>query len=156
MAKFEINPLSLDPESARVVLNVEGQEISFDGGAPRPLVAQWPGPSGVRQSSVTFEPKTETKPTDVKPVDAKQPGVKPSEVKEPHPQPADTVTIARTGAWSVFRLLDAGHLETLGGPDRWRVTFAAGGHRAVFELHAGSIVNPLASHDLAEFRCPSL
>jgi type VI secretion system protein ImpL len=156
MARFEIKPLSLDLESGRVVLNVEGQEISFDGVTPRPLVAQWPGPSGVRQSSVTFEPKTEAKPADVKPSDAKQPDLKPTEVKQLEPKPADTVTIAKTGAWSLFRLLDAGHLEALGGPDRWRVTFAAGGHRAVFELHAGSVVNPLASHDLAEFKCPSL
>jgi type VI secretion system protein ImpL len=144
MARLEINPLSLDSGSARVVVNVDGQEVSYDGGAPRPLVAQWPGPSGVRQSSVTFEPTFEVKPANVKP----------TEIKQSESGPADAVTIARTGAWSLFRLLDAGRLESSGGPDRWRVTFAAGGHRAVFELLAGSVANPLASHDLSEFRCP--
>jgi type VI secretion system protein ImpL len=147
-AKLEISPLSIDPGSARVVINVEGQEIAYDGSASRPIVAQWPGPTGVRQSSVTFEPRSEVRPADPKPGDTKSAEVKPSE-----PKP-DTVTITRTGAWSLFRLLDAGRLESLGGPDRWRVTFAAGGHRAVFELHAGSVLNPLASRDLVEFRCP--
>jgi type VI secretion system protein ImpL len=97
---------------------------------------------------VTFEPKSEIKPAETKPGESKS-----TEVKLSEPKP-DTVTITRTGAWSLFRLLDAGRLESLGGPDRWRITFAAGGHRAVFELHAGSVLNPLASRDLVEFRCP--
>jgi type VI secretion system protein ImpL len=147
-AKFEINPLSIDSASARVVINIEGQEIGYDGTTGQPVVAQWPGPTGVRQSSVTFEPKPALSPTDAKPGDTKS-----ADTKLPAAKP-DTLTITRTGAWSLFRLLDAGRLESLGRPDRWRLTFAAGGHRAVFELHAGSVLNPLASHDLADFRCP--
>jgi type VI secretion system protein ImpL len=147
-AKFEISPLSLDAGSARVVINVEGQEIAYDGIAAQPAVAQWPGPSGVRQSTVTFEPKSDLKSADPKPGD-----IKSADIRLPAAKP-DAVTITRTGAWSFFRLLDAGRLESLGRPDRWRLTFAAGGHHAVFELHAGSVLNPLASRDLAEFRCP--
>ncbi len=141
---FEVTPRFVDPGAGRAVLNIEGQEIAFDGASGRPVVVQWPGPAGVHQSSVVFEPKA--LPTT--PLAAVAPGTAPAPV-----QPL--ATIARTGAWSWLRLLDAGRLERLGGPDRWRVTFAADGHTAVYEIHTGSVVNPLASHDLADFKCPA-
>jgi type VI secretion system protein ImpL len=153
MAKFEISPVSIDSASTRVVINIEGQEIVYDGTAAQPVVVQWPGPTGVRQSSVTFEPRPDLKPTDSQPANPKPGDTKSAEATLPAAKP-DTLTITRTGAWSLLRLLDAGRLESLGRPDRWRLTFAVGGHRAVFELHAGSVLNPLASHDLADFRCP--
>jgi len=153
VAKFEISPLSIDAGSARVVINIEGQEIVYDGAAAQAVVAQWPGPTGVRLSSITFEPKPDLKITDPKPADPKPSDTKSAETRLPAVGPGP-LTITRTGAWSLFRLLDAGRLESLGRPDRWRLTFAAGGHHAVFELHAGSVLNPLASRDLADFRCP--
>ena len=42
------------------------------------------------------------------------------------------------------------HLQEL-----FRVTIAAGPHRATFELQAGSVVNPFNLALLGQFRCPS-
>jgi type VI secretion system protein ImpL len=144
---FEVTPRFVDPGAGRAVLNIEGQEIAFDGTSGRPVVVQWPGPAGVHQSSIVFEPN----PLPPTPLAAAA-----SKDAAPAPAPVQPLaTIARTGAWSWLRLLDAGRLERLGGPDRWRVTFAADGLTAVYEIHTGSVVNPLASHDLADFKCPA-
>jgi type VI secretion system protein ImpL len=155
--RFEITPISMDPEAARSVLSIDGQEIAFDGTSPRPIVIQWPGPSGVRQSTLGFE----TRQADPKPVNANQPAAaQPAATQPAAAQPASTPqpvtpTITKSGAWSFFRLLDAGRLERTGGPDRFRVSFSSGGHSAAYEIHAGSVVNPLSSRDLSEFQCPS-
>jgi type VI secretion system protein ImpL len=136
--RLVITPVSVDA-GTRAVLDIEGQEIAFDGNESRPVAVQWPGPSGVRQSTLTFEVKSaETKIASTTAV----------------PPAQATPAISGTGAWSLFRLLDAGRLERIGGPDSWRVTFVANGHRAVYEIHAGSVINPLGSRDLAAFKCP--
>lgn len=125
VVRFEITPLLMDSGSKRAVLSIEGQDVSYEGGSARPMVVQWPGPSGVRESEITFETTAGQK-----------------------------AELTRPGAWSWFRLLDAGQLESLGGPDRFRVTFTVGDSRAVYEIHAGSVINPLGLHDLDRFRCP--
>ena len=55
---FEVTPRFVDPGAGRAVLNIEGQEIAFDGTSSRPVVVQWPGPAGVHQSSIVFEPNS--------------------------------------------------------------------------------------------------
>jgi type VI secretion system protein ImpL len=141
--RLEITPVSVDP-GTRAVLNIEGQEIAFDGSGGRPVAIQWPGPSGIRQSTLTFDVRQAEKK------EASVTAATPAQASPAAPAPA----ISTTGAWSLFRLLDAGRLQRIGGPDRWRVSFSANGHRAVYEIHAGSVINPLASRDLAEFKCP--
>jgi type VI secretion system protein ImpL len=123
--RFEITPLWPDSEAKQITLAIDGQEIVYDGGSPRPTVVQWPGPGGVRQSQITVEEKDGQK-----------------------------YTLERSGAWSLLRLLDAGQLDSLGGPDRWRATFAVGPHRVTYQIKAGSVMNPLAMRDLDRFRCP--
>lgn len=160
--KFEITPISMDSEAARSVLSIDGQEIAYDGNSPRPIVIQWPGSSGVRQSTLGFEPRLADpkpvnagQPTTAQPVAAQPAAIQPAATAQPAtPQPISPV-ITKSGAWSFFRLLDAGRLERLGGPDRFRVSFSSGGHSAVYEIHAGSVINPLSSRDLSEFKCPS-
>jgi type VI secretion system protein ImpL len=125
-SRFEITPLSLDPGAKRATLSIDGQKLVYDGAAAQPSMVQWPGTGNVRESVVSVEG------TD---------GV--------------TATIERAGPWSWLRLLDLGHLESLGQPDRWRVAFSVGSHRVVFEIDAGSIANPLAAvRDLERFHCP--
>lgn len=123
--RFEITPLSIDPDVKRVVLTVDGQQVSYQGGAAQPIVVQWPGPGGVRQSVITVEGTDGQKET-----------------------------LERSGAWSWFRLLDAGRLQSLATPDRWRATFSIGSHVVVYEIDTGSVMNPLAARDLTRFHCP--
>ena len=61
-------------------------------------------------------------------------------------------TMTRTGPWALFRLIDAGTKKV--AQDRILVTFAAGDHRATFDIRTGSALNPLTLPALREFRCP--
>jgi len=39
-------------------------------------------------------------------------------------------------------------------PERFRVTFAVDGRRAMYDLTTGSVQNPFRLRELREFRCP--
>jgi type VI secretion system protein ImpL len=163
--RFEITPLSIDASSSRAVLSIDGQEVVYEGNSGRTISVQWPGPGGVRESTLGFA----LKPADTQPTATTQAATTqaaqtqaaqiqaaqiPAPIQAAATQPTSP-SIRKTGPWSLFRLLDAGRLEKLGGPDRWRVTFSTGVHSAVYEVHAGSVVNPLTSNELAKFKCPS-
>jgi type VI secretion system protein ImpL len=61
-----------------------------------------------------------------------------------------------SGPWALFRLIAQGSLQPDGAPDRYTLVFQQGEHRVAFAVRAGSVVNPLASAALQEFRCPAL
>jgi type VI secretion system protein ImpL len=63
-------------------------------------------------------------------------------------------TIAKEGAWSLFRLLHEAEFKRTGQPDLFEVGLAAGGHQARFRLKAGSVDNPFDLALLAGFACP--
>ena len=60
------------------------------------------------------------------------------------------------GPWALFRLFDQGTLQQSGAADRYHADFRRGDRHAVFELRAGSVLNPFAPGVLREFRCPAL
>jgi type VI secretion system protein ImpL len=68
--------------------------------------------------------------------------------------PGEQTTISQDGVWSLFRVLEQAQLKPSGGPDRFTVTFATGKRSATFEIRADSVVNPFASNQLSQFRCP--
>ena len=121
---FELQPISLDATSTSVLLEVDGQPLSYDHGPPRPVKMTWPGATGPAGVRVSFQP-----------------------------QGSDT-TINADGVWAWFRVLDKAQIKPAGGPDRFNVTFNAGGRSAGFEIRANSVVNPFASNQLQQFRCP--
>jgi type VI secretion system protein ImpL len=124
--RLEFTPVSLDPGATEVVISIDGQDLSYAHGPPQPASIQWPGKSGVYGGRVAFEVS----------------GGSPA-------------TITAPGPWSLFRLFDQGSVERSNGADRLRVTFSAGGHQAVYEVQANSVINPLTMRELREFRCPS-
>jgi type VI secretion system protein ImpL len=150
--KFEITPVSIDSEASKAILSIDGQEIGFDGSSPHTISVQWPGPGGERQSTLSFAAKPPPAPAAAA-TPASTTQAAPAQTPAPTPAPPSPV-ITKTGPWSFFRLLDSVRLEKLGGTDRFRVTFSAGGHSATYDIHAGSVVNPLSSNDLAKFKCP--
>jgi type VI secretion system protein ImpL len=123
---FEMVPVTLDATSTQVLIELGGQNLSYDHGPPRGVRMQWPGTggSGVR---VSFQPQT----------------------------PGEQTVMQQDGVWSWFRLLDQAQLRQAGGPDRFNVTFATGKRTATFEIRADSVINPFASNQLSQFRCPS-
>jgi len=81
------------------------------------------------------------------------PGQGPKQVRLSfQPQSADS-TITQDGPWAFFRLIDQGQVSST-APDRFQVTFTAGGHSAQFEIRAGSVLNPFSLKELHQFRCP--
>jgi type VI secretion system protein ImpL len=123
---FEILPVDLDAKSTQVTVDIDGQTITYDHGPPRPVKMQWPGPNGVGQVRVSFQPE----------------------------DPAGTTTIEKDGVWALFRLLQQSNLKQSTGSDRFTVTFTAGDRSATFEIRANSVINPFAGNQLELFRCP--
>ncbi len=121
---FDVLPLTLDAKSTQVVLEVDGQTLSYDHGPPRAAKMTWPGPSGVGHVRIAFQP------------------------------PGDTTTIEQDGVWAWFRVLQENQPRQSTGADRFTVTFKAGDRSASFEIRANSVINPFVSNQIEAFRCP--
>ena len=125
--QFEMVPVALDASSTQVLLDVEGQQLSYNHGPPRPQAMAWPNPQGTRQVRLSFQPTVAGQ--------------------------ASGITF--TGPWGLFRLLDQADVKTGGLSDRFNVTFQVGVRQATFELRAQSVINPFALPALGRFRCPA-
>lgn len=123
---FEIIPVDLDASSTQVLLEIEGQTVTYNHGPPRSVRLRWPG-SGPQQVRVTFSPPVAGTPT----------------------------TIKKDGPWAWFRLLDEAQVTRSSLSDRFNVTFQVGGRSATFELRANSVNNPFSLASLERFRCPA-
>jgi type VI secretion system protein ImpL len=124
---WQITAVSLDPGVTRAVLQIGGAETDYGPGGAQPAEISWPD---TRQQSVrlTFSPEV----------------------------PGQPLSIGESGAWALFRLFDRGTREEVPGlSDRVRVTFHLGARKAVYELHANSVLNALTMKELGGFRCPS-
>jgi type VI secretion system protein ImpL len=122
---FELKPLALDDDVAAFRLAVEGQDIVYRHGPAQVSRLQWPGPGAGSGVRLVFET-----------LDGQQ------------------VSRALEGAWAWFRLVDESGLETAGTPERFTITFRAGGFSARYELKAGSVDNPFHLPELRAFACP--
>jgi type VI secretion system protein ImpL len=109
-----------------VTLEIDGQRTTFGHMARRasPLAVTWPGEVGL--AGVRFDP------------------------------PATGVqnTLARDGPWAWFRLLDSAEIRRTSVADRSRVIFNVGGRFAIYDLQAGSVLNPFNLPALRNFSCP--
>jgi type VI secretion system protein ImpL len=109
-----------------VILEIDGTQISYQssGAQPRPTAVTWPGTVGLAR--LTFLP----------------------------PKAGSESTLNRDGPWGWFRLLDAAEIRDTSVSDRKRIIFSVGGRLAMFEMQAGSVLNPFALPALGAFRCP--
>ncbi len=123
---FQITPVALDPNAQAVMLEIDGTISAFShrDGRPLPVAVTWPGSVG--EARVQFDP------------------------------PADGVqnALSRDGPWAWFRLLDAAEIRRTNVADRNRVIFNVGGRLAIYELQAGSVLNPFNLPALRNFSCP--
>jgi type VI secretion system protein ImpL len=124
--KFQITPEALDPKAQGIVLDIDGQPVTFkhSDGQPRPFAIGWPGAVGVAR--VTFDP----------------------------PAPGSESSLGRDGPWAWYRLLDAAEIRKTNVSDRTRVIFNVGGRIAIFQMQSGSVLNPFALTALSKFSCP--
>lgn len=56
-ARFEIVPIALDNAATQVLLELDGQSVTYSHGPQVPVQMQWPG-TGVKQARIAFQPQT--------------------------------------------------------------------------------------------------
>jgi len=124
--RFELKPISMDPEISQFLLTLDGQQVTYTHGPIRPSTLQWPGPEGSSQVQIQFSP----------PVAGGRSG------------------LTQDGPWAWFRLLDQSDIKPTELPERFIVTFQVSGRQAHYELRASSAFNPFRLKELEQFRCP--
>lgn len=127
--RFDITPLTLDNEVNQVTLDLGGTPISYAHGPDRSTQITWPGQTGMTNVRLVFDP----------------------------PPTVGTKVPQASGPWALFRLFDQGRLQPSDSAERFTLTFQTGdGHRASFEIRAGSVQNPFAPGLLKSFQCPKM
>jgi len=126
--RFDITPAQLDNGASQVTLDLGGTSIIYAHGPTRATQVTWPGPNGMQNVRLVFDP----------------------------PPAGQTGVLAESGPWAMFRLFARGRLQQAGSPETYRLTFQLGERQAVFDLRAGSVLNPFAPGLLQEFRCPTV
>jgi type VI secretion system protein ImpL len=126
LVRFELRPVAMDSSIEQFLLDLDGQQLSYDHGPSRPVAMQWPSPNslGVLRLSIT-------------------------------PPPASgrsAVTI--DGPWAWFRMLDQSDLTPGSSPDRFTLRMRVDGASVSTELRASSAFNPFKSRMLSSFSLP--
>ncbi|OIQ33078.1 MAG: type VI secretion protein [Alphaproteobacteria bacterium MedPE-SWcel] len=126
LVAFQITPKALDPKAKEMILEIDGTTVEFNHkmGQPTPVAVTWPGSVGLAR--ITLNPKR---------------------------RDSENV-LSKDGPWAWFRLLDAAEVRRTNAADRRRLNFTVGGRLALYELQAGSVVNPFALPAMAKFSCP--
>jgi len=119
---FTIMPVALDAASTRFLLEVDGQQFEYRHGPQTTRAATWPGPNP-GAAAASFEDRANGHPN-----------------------------VAFQGPWALFRLLEAGRLQSTTDV-RYNMSFEMGGHTVTYALEADSIRNPFAQRQLRAFRC---
>jgi type VI secretion system protein ImpL len=123
---FEIMPEALDPQAQTVLLEIDGQEVSYThGDRITPVGVRWPGSVGLGR--VSFSPAA---------INAEN-------------------ALMRDGPWAWFRLLNAAQIRPTNDPDQKRVIFSVGGRIAIFQMRSGTALNPFGLPALGRFSCPA-
>ena len=124
---FRVTPVAMDGDASEVALTSDGQTVAYrKGGAATPVRLQWPGPAGSTGANVTFTRGKGGVP----------------------------MTIAASGAWGWFHLLDLGRLSSQGGPGDFSLGFSVGGSSTRFDVRTDSAMSPLGADLPAQFHCP--
>lgn len=125
---FTITPVSLDDQTQRVTLSMGATTVSYAHGPPQPTAVTWPGPNGMDQVRLTFDP----------------------------PPAGGTGVLQASGPWALFRLFGQGVLRQEGAPERFTLTFQQGTQQVEFAIRAASVFNPFSPGVLQAFRCPAV
>jgi type VI secretion system protein ImpL len=135
-------------------LDINGTVVESKAGSNSPVAVSWPGPN-LGRTAITLAPEA-TPPQSPPPPQQQQQRPMFGGLPPPPPPPLSSTapsTLERTGAWSLFRMLDAASPKRQGD---WIVaTFIVGGMELHYRFGAGSVNNPLTLPALREFRCPS-
>jgi type VI secretion system protein ImpL len=122
---FDVKPLTLSSDAQTATLSINGTNVVAQQGTPfAPATVQWPG-AGAGASSITMAPD----------------------------MPDRKSSIERTGAWALFRLVDAGSAIQSG--NALKVSFVVFGREVSYQFTSSSLNNPLSLPALRQFKCPN-
>jgi type VI secretion system protein ImpL len=120
---FTITFNTLSQVASRVLLELDGQQLSYRFEAPRALPVKWPGPNP-GTAVVTFEERGGNRPH--------------SDFK---------------GAWALFRLIDSGQMRLAESSEKSVLTFKKDPHSTEITIDAGSVHNPFGARNWQKFSC---
>jgi type VI secretion system protein ImpL len=83
------------------------------------------------------------------------PGPRGSGVVRVAVEPAGGTGMVNDGPWALFRLFDRVSLQPGPAPEKFRAIFDIDGRKAVFDVTAASVRNPLRLQELRGFQCPN-
>ena len=70
-------------------------------------------------------------------------------------EPSGGTGMVSEGPWALFRLFDRVSLQPSGAPEKFTAIFDIDARKAVFEVTAGSVRNPLRLQEMRSFQCPN-
>ncbi len=125
--RFELVPVMLDPQVAKISVDIAGDRLEGNHGPPEKHRFQWPGTGGKTLVRVTMTPASG----------------------------GNEQVVEKDGPWALLRLLDTARITPSGQPDKFKLAFTGAGGVATFELNASSVNNPFTMPALRAFRCPA-
>jgi type VI secretion system protein ImpL len=128
LVRFDIAPIGLDANARQATLDLDGTTIVSIHGPPRATQINWPGPNRTQTVRLVFDP----------------------------PPAGGPSAVTDTGPWAMFRMFGRARMKPGDSPEKYVLTFQLGDREAVFEIRAGSVLNPFAVGVLQDFRCPSV
>ncbi len=132
-----VYPPVLSGTGTTAKFELNGQTVTTQAGTSvSPQAVNWPAGGGRAAVLLSYDP----------PPAATFPGTAPPPALPP-------AVLERTGAWSLFRLLDAAGPVQRG--DRLVASFVVGGRELQYQFSFGSRQNPYSLPALREFRCPA-
>lgn len=121
---FKLKPISMSPDILKFILDVDGQELTYEHESQLPVSMKWPGPKDSGEVRVQMLPLIQ-----------------------------GNSGLSREGPWALFRVFDEAQITRTSDPTKFIITFDIQGRWAKFELNASSAINPFQLSDLQLFRC---
>lgn len=124
--RFELKPVAMDAAIEQFMLDLDGQQLTYDHGPSRPVAMQWPSPNSIGLVRISISP----------------------------PPASGRSGLTLEGPWAWFRLLEQSELERGNSPDRFTLRLRIDGVSIACELRASSAFNPFKSRVLSGFSLP--
>ena len=122
--RMEVKPLTLSSDAQTATLSINGANVVQSTGRQRAGNVQWPG-AGAGDASIAMAPD----------------------------MPDRKSSLERTGAWALFRLIDAG--SSIESGNAFKVSFVVFGREVSYQFTSSSLTNPLSMPSLRQFKCPN-
>lgn len=122
--RFKLKPVYLDAGVKRFIIDLTGEQFSYQHGPTRTSNIEWPGQGDNNRARIIFERIG-----------------------------AGSFSITKDGPWAWFKLLNDAKLERRSN-DRAIIHFTTSGLKASYQLQASSVTNPFTSNAFTRFRAP--